>query len=162
MSFNKNLSSASASNNKFAVLAKQFNRERQNSDPLPTRATPAPPVHASARPKSPRALAQPSSSSALAPSTSNKETSSKKPVFVTTVRPLKVVNKLKLGSYAHAAARGASPGSTITPWSQSKSLHTIWDPTCPCIEEWYKVKKDDFVFTKNCLGSSFHAMYSAQ
>ena len=151
MSFNKNSSSTSTSNNKFAVLAKQFNRECQNSDPLPTCAAPAPPAHTSARPKSPCAPAQPSSSGALAPSTSNKETKNSKPVFTTTVRPLKVVNKSKPGSYAHAAARGVSPGSAITPRSRSKSLHPIWDPACPRIEEWYKVEKDDFVFTKNVL-----------
>ena len=156
MSFNNNLSSTS--NNKFAILVKQFNRERQTSDLLPVCAAPAPPAHTSEWPKSPHAPAQPSSSCALAQSTSNKETRSK-PVFTTTVRPLKVINKLKPGSYAHAAARGVSPGSTITLQSRSKSLHPIWDPTCPHIEEWLKVDKDDFVFTKNRLGSSFHAIH---
>ena len=67
MSFNKNTPSASASNNKFAILAKQFNRERQNSGPLLTCAAPALPAHASAQPKSPCALAQSSSSGAPAP-----------------------------------------------------------------------------------------------
>ena len=159
MSFNKN--SVSTSNNKYAILAQQFNRKRQSSDPLPvpTRAAPAPPAHASVRDKSPRALAQSSSSGAPAPSTSNKETSSKKPVLVTTVQPLQVVKKSKPGSYAHAAARGVSPGSTITLRSRSKSPHPIWDPACPRIEEWYKVEKDNFVFTKNCLGSLFCAIY---
>ena len=114
MSFNKN--SSSASNNKFAVLVKQFNREHQNSDLLSVRAALAPPAHALAQPKSPRALSQPSSSCALAQLTSNaltfdpkKETRNSKPVFTTTVRTLKVINKLKLGSYAHAAARGGLP-----------------------------------------------------
>ena len=142
MSFNKN--SASASNNKYAVLAQQFTRKCQSSDPLPapTRAILAPPAHALARDKSPCAPAQSSSSGAPAPSTSNnQETSSKKPVLVTTVQPLKVVKKSKPGSYAHATARGISPGSTITLWSQSKSPHPIWDPACPRIEEWYKVEK---------------------
>ena len=74
---------------------------------------------------------------------------------------MKVVNKSKPGSYAHAATRGVSPGSTITPRSRSKSPHPIWDPACPRIEEWYKVEKDDFVFTKNRLGSSFRAIYKA-
>ena len=156
MSFNKN----SSSNNKFAVLVKQFTRERQTSDPLPIRATLAPPAHASVRPKSPHASAQPSSSHALAQSTSNRKTRSK-PVFTTSVKPLKVVNKLKLGSYAHTAARGVSPGSTITLQSWSKSLHPIWDPACLCIEEWLKFDKDNFVFTKNRLGSSFHTIYKA-
>ena len=167
MSFNKNLSSTS-SNNKFTVLAKQFTRERQTSDPLLIRATPAPPAHASVRPKSPHAPAQPSSSCAPAQSTSNapafdpkKETRNSKPVFTTSVRPLKVVNKSKPGSYAHAAARGVSPGSTIMLWSRSKSPHPIWDPACPCIEEWLKVNKDDFVFMKNHLGSLFRAIYKA-
>ena len=159
MSFNKNLSSASTSNNKFAVLVKQFNREHQNSDPLLTHAALAPPAHALVRPKSPHAPAQ-STSNALA-FDPKKETKNSKPVFTTTVQPLKVVNKSKPGSYAHAAARGVSPGSTITPQSQSKSLHPTWDPTCPCIEEWLKVNKEDFFFMKNCLGSSFRAIYKA-
>ena len=145
MSFNKN--SSSTSNNKFTILAQQFTREHQTSDSLPvsTHAAPAPPAHASAQPKSPCALAQ---------FDLTKETRSK-PVFTTSVRPLKVINKSKPGSYAHAAARGVSPGSTITLWSWSKSLHPIWDPACPRIEEWLKVDKDNFVFTKNCLGSLF-------
>ena len=158
MSFNKNSSSAS-SNNKFAILAKQFTREHQTSDPLLIHAALAPPAHALARPKSPHAPAQPSSSCALAQFDITKETRSK-PVFTTSVRPLKVINKLKPGSYSHAAARGVSPGSTITPQSQSKSLHPIWDPACPRVEEWLKVDKDDFIFTKNCLDSLFHAIYS--
>ena len=151
MSFNKNSSSASTSNNKFTILVKQFNRECQNSDPLLARTTPAPPAHTLVWPKSPRALAQ---------STSKKETNSK-PVSTTTVRPLKVINKSKPGSYAHATARGVSPGSTTMPRSWSKSLHPVWDPACPHIEEWHKVEKDDFVFVKNHLGSSFCAIYKA-
>ena len=150
MSFNKNLSSTS--NNRFAALAEQFTRKHQSSDPLPI------PTHAILVP--PHASAQPSSSCALAQSTSNKETRNT-PVFTTSVKPLKVINKSKPGSYAHAAAKGVSPGSTITLQSRSKSLHPIWDPACPRIKEWLKINKDDFVFTKNHLGSSFHTIYKA-
>ncbi|KAF8684878.1 hypothetical protein AX14_004081 [Amanita brunnescens Koide BX004] len=56
------------------------------------------------------------------------------------------------------AARGVSPGSMISPKSQSKSLHPIWDPPCISIEE-NKVPLDNFVFMKNCLGLSFCAIY---
>ena len=56
---------------------------------------------------------------------------------------------------------GVSPGSMIMLWARSKSLHPSWDPTCPCIKEWVKVDKSDFVFTKNRLGFLFHAIYKA-
>ena len=49
----------------------------------------------------------------------------------------------------------------ITLRSRSKSLHPIWDPACPHIEEWHKVEKDNFVFVKNHLGSSFCTIYKA-
>ena len=49
----------------------------------------------------------------------------------------------------------------IMPRSRSKSPHPIWDPACPRIEEWYKVEKDNFIFTKNRLGSSFRTIYEA-